>query len=246
VGTTDQFIPHLEQYCDRWCERCQLTARCAAFAERASHGGGALASPTAADAWQELQSALETALKVLQRARAATSPGPRAHRWADPARDACSSQPADPVTTAARAYLRLVVAWLEAERGWLHDKRLAIRRQLQASADPAAAVTAAEALCDALDVIAWDYSLIPAVLHKAVTERASGRRGGSAEGLAKLALVSIDRSTSAWLRVRAARLGQPETVVPVLAQLDRLRRVVEGEFRGARTFVRPGFDACYH
>ena len=28
----DQFIPGIYNYCDRWCERCPLTARCRVFA----------------------------------------------------------------------------------------------------------------------------------------------------------------------------------------------------------------------
>ena len=245
MSTTSQFIPHLEQYCDRWCERCQLTARCANFAERSVQRAGSLPPPRDAEVWQELQSALETALKVLQRARASASPGAR-HRWAEQAGDDGLGQPLDPVTAAARTYARLVIAWLDAERDWLRDKRLAIRRQLHASADPAAVVTAAEALCDALDVIAWDHALIPAVLRKAVAMRGAGHRDLSPQGFAKLALVSIDRSIAAWLHVRGTRPGQPETVIPLLAQLDRLRRIVEAEFRGARGFSRPGLDACYH
>lgn len=244
MGTPDTFIPGLEQYCDRWCERCPLKARCATFARPLSRGGRPGASPDEAHAWQELQSALEATLELLQ--QATSSADARARRWAAPARDEHRGAPAHPVIAAAYGYTRLVTAWLDAERGWLHDKRLAIRRQLHASADPAAAIAAAEALCDALDVIAWDHTLIPAVLSRAVGGRGAPQPYESPQGLAKLALVSIDRSVSAWLRVRAARSGQPETVIPVLAQLDRLRRMVEGEFRGARAFTRPGFDACYH
>jgi len=244
MGTPDTFIPGLEQYCDRWCERCRLKARCAIFAQPHNQGGRPGASPDGTLAWQELQSALEAALKLLQ--QATSSSDARARRWAAPTRDDPHGAPTHPVIAAAHAYTRLVTAWLDTERGWLHDKRLAIRRQLHASADPAAVIAAAEALCDALDVIAWDCTLIPAVLSRAVRGRGAPQPYESPQGLAKLALVSIDRSVSAWLRVRAARPGQPETVIPVLAQLDRLGRMVEGEFREARTFTRPGFDACYH
>ena len=62
------------------------------------------------------------------------------------------------------------------------------------------------------------------------------------DGSAKVALIGIDRSIAAW---RMMQLSLPEragTIVPLLIQLERLRRRLERCFPEARGFIRPGFD----
>jgi hypothetical protein len=55
--------------------------------------------------------------------------------------------------------------------------------------------------------------------------------------------VAIDRSISAWLRLKRYRDDLPDSVFPLLVQLDHLRRAVDDLFPEARFFVRPGLDA---
>ena len=63
-----------------------------------------------------------------------------------------------------------------------------------------------------------------------------------ANGSAKVALIAIDRSISAW---RALQIWLPEkagSITPMLIELERLRRSTEQNFPHARSFIRPGFD----
>ena len=60
------------------------------------------------------------------------------------------------------------------------------------------------------------------------------------DGSAKIALIAMDRSISAWAGLRET-LGD-DSVLDLLVQLTRLRRETEALFPNARRFVRPGFD----
>lgn len=59
---------------------------------------------------------------------------------------------------------------------------------------------------------------------------------------AKVALIAIDRSIAAWLRLKEFFPDKTDSILTLLVHLDRLRRAAEKEFPEARTFVRPGFD----
>jgi len=62
------------------------------------------------------------------------------------------------------------------------------------------------------------------------------------DGSAKIALIAIDRSSSAWRVMQNALPEKTESTVPILIELEKLRRGIEQIFPRARDFVRPGFD----
>ncbi|PYS64049.1 MAG: hypothetical protein DMF76_05700 [Acidobacteria bacterium] len=62
------------------------------------------------------------------------------------------------------------------------------------------------------------------------------------DGSAKIALIAIDRSLSAWRLMQNALPEKTESTVPMLIELEQLRRAIERIFPRARDFIRPGFD----
>jgi hypothetical protein len=62
------------------------------------------------------------------------------------------------------------------------------------------------------------------------------------DGSAKVALIGIDRSIAAWRLVQLSLPDRLDSIVPLILQLERLRKRVEKSFPEARDFVRPGFD----
>src|SRR2546428_3270289 len=62
------------------------------------------------------------------------------------------------------------------------------------------------------------------------------------DGSAKIALIAIDRSLSAWRLMQNALPERTESIVPMLIELEKLRRGIEQIFPRARDFIRPGFD----
>jgi hypothetical protein len=63
-----------------------------------------------------------------------------------------------------------------------------------------------------------------------------------ANGSAKVALIAMDRSISAWRALQISLPEKTESIMPMLIELERLRRATELTFPHARDFIRPGFD----
>ena len=70
----------------------------------------------------------------------------------------------------------------------------------------------------------------------------SGDFSRDSDGSAKVALIGVDRSIGAWVRLRDHFPEKEDAILDVLVLLDRIRKRTESDFPGARSFVRPGFD----
>ena len=62
------------------------------------------------------------------------------------------------------------------------------------------------------------------------------------DGSAKVALIGIDRSISAWNILLPCFSDQERQILDLIALLENIRKRVEIQFPGARDFIRPGFD----
>jgi len=256
------YVDNIDQFCDRWCAKCAMTARCEAFARaRGDAPTGAADEVDDLEVLKNLRALVAFAVQALHsmavsdpkrppapphaaasiKPAVPTEPAPRPA----PARAAIASAPWPPAARllmlGVLGYLHLVRGWFDEERAWLEEKRRSFRTRASMSADPAAALAEAEALVDAVEAVTRDVALIPERIERAFDTAPADPK--SADGHAKVALISMDRSVEAWLTIRRARQGIPETVVPLLHHLAQLRQQLEGAFPGARRFERPGLDA---
>ena len=121
---------------------------------------------------------------------------------------------------------------------WLRDRADALR------------MTADAIIVEALDIVAHDSAFIGAKVHRALHGRDRSEHGEDAfeddavqndwNGSAKVALISVERSETAWQTIAAA---SSDPVATILAdQLADLRRLIIEAFPQAKSFVRPGFD----
>jgi len=104
-------------------------------------------------------------------------------------------------------------------------------------------------LNDITDVIRWYQYFISVKIHRALSGRAEDREEwpddettGDADGSAKIALISIDRSIGAWAALNTEFPEQEDETLEILVLLERLRKTLESEFPDARAFIRSGFD----
>ncbi|HKP39162.1 MAG TPA: hypothetical protein VJT71_20045 [Pyrinomonadaceae bacterium] len=63
-----------------------------------------------------------------------------------------------------------------------------------------------------------------------------------ANGSAKVTLIAVDRSISAWRSLQLSLPAKMDSIKPLLIDLELLRRSIEARFPRARDFVRPGLD----
>jgi hypothetical protein len=220
-------IEFISEYCDRWCERCAFTTRCAAYAVEAALG-----------MCGDLKEALQLAVGVPMAVGDSRPPGefefikPTAeeqHAF-EAAIDAHARQIKDaPLTKQA---MEIAIA----EHRWLHD-HAAIRDSADA------------AVREAIAVISRNSVLIGGKLARTLHGRDWVKTEEARDddpiqndwnGSAKVALISIERSKSAWDMIAHATGDVAAT--ELASSLGALRAGVEAAFPFARLFVRPGFD----
>ena len=218
------FIPFVYDYCDMWCERCPLTARCLLFAVEPRRPSGT----SAADERARLQFALALATAVVE----VSSPEQQPVAKLDLAMCDVSTAPREPA-------IGHPLEFLARQYGLRADAFLAsLDPPLDDDGQPDAA----------LQLIARYHWLIPAKIYRALVSHHQvadvPELMADALGSAKIALIAIDRSLSEW-RALAARDPAPDNdarIEGLVELLLALRTAVEMRFPEAPYFRRPGLD----
>lgn len=265
MADPERFIDGIYNYCDRWCARCPLSARCRLYALEQQLG---TAGPNvdAADFWAALGtlSAADSELfdselveELSEEDFGFGSEDDHSELLSDDllaeAIEREEQVDRHPLVESATGYGVDAGKWLHAHGG---QARLAkLSRDVPITPD------------DVVDVVSWYGMMIGPKLTRAVSARldmdddaswetGSDWRGeaeetaeaiGEAErddaaGSAKVALLGIERSLGAWTIMRDLVPARDAEIVAFQKRLGRLRRQVDELFPEARTFHRPGFD----
>jgi hypothetical protein len=228
-------IDFISAYCDRWCERCAFTSRCSSYAVHVATAmcDGDLeaalelavgAPPPEDPAEAARQKAFQEELVACQPTEAELDETAREEEAREERLDE------SPITTGATRTCMLARAWLESNPDVM-------------------ALTPDPQLSDAVEVAGWDAYLIRAKLHRALRGRDQFTHGEAFDedpvqndwnGSAKVALISIRRSITAWVTIAAATGDL--AAATVAEELRRLEAEAERTFPDAWQFIRPGFD----
>lgn len=223
METQDGFIVGIFNYCDRWCERCALTARCRVFAEIArfdfEQDHGAMPSP---------------------------EPEPSCRSLGAMALEQCGGGDDEPGGLPAVAQ---VPRWdppkLSPDAQALEDRVKALGFRL-AAWQPLEGTTMDEGIGEALDVLGHYGVFIGAKIHRALFGLSLAEEGdvalSDANGSAKAALLAFDRLGDAWLKLVEHGAVSVAAAEPTLTELAWMTGEVERRFPQARQFVRPGLD----
>ena len=246
-----RLIPGIYNYCDRWCERCPFTSRCANFAIGEQH----FADPEDRDVhnerfWMRLGEMFLLTLEMVRETAEEhgidldTLAGETAGE-ADPIREFPGD---DECVRSAATYAQMVNRWFDSAEALWDEKREELVTQARLELPGAEPLEEAAGLNDAVEVIRWYQYQIQVKLARA----AGGQREETSEllegfpkdsdGSAKVALIAMDRSMAAWGAMLAHFPDREREILELLVHLTRLRRRAEEVFPNARAFVRPGFD----
>jgi len=244
LASNPDLISGIYNYCDRWCERCPLTSRCLVFAtEQVDHNG----SPGTHDLhneafWHKLNSILlETEELIADWAREAgidlTTVPDEEVKTRKRRRQLADNHP---LARAGKKYANAASDWLRKLDHTEFSERCACDVDREQS----------EQLEDAREVIQWYQYQIAVKIMRALSCRDDGWEEEpemadfpkDSDGSAKVALIGIDRSIAAWRLMQLSLPEYSDSIVPLILQLERLRKRVEKSFPEARDFVRPGFD----
>jgi hypothetical protein len=260
------FISGIYNYCDRWCERCPFTSRCLVYAtEKADEtfGDPDINDINNAKFWSRLESMFREVREMVVEWAAEegvdlqtieSEAALKEHEQQK--QDAKEHQ----LSLSARRYAQSVQLWFQEEFAVeqnVHDDTTGKSKSAEDNID----------ISDAVEVIRWYQFFIAAKMFRALMgfehevaddeladndiftdtefnqdEALLNVAGSNSDGSAKIALIAIDRSLSAWRVMQSSLPEKTDSIVPMFLELERLRRVAEQTFPHARDFVRPGFD----
>jgi hypothetical protein len=252
LARSEQFISGVHNYCDRWCERCPLTARCLNFA----FGEEQFSDPETKDIsnskfWQKLAETLHMTLDMIN--EMAEEQGIVLDP--DNAEELEEEHQLDEEVIenqlccrTARAYAEMVEDWFEAAEDFFDQKEEPYSTNERVTMPESGVFGGSADLEDAFQVVRWYQHQIYVKLMRAVRGSLEERTElpdefqKDSDGSAKVALIGIDRSIAAWGQIKGHLPMWEKAVGQILVHLERLCRQVEKAFPSARSFIRPGFD----
>ncbi len=234
-------ISGIYNYCDRWCERCAYTLRCANFAIGQKMDPDSQPHDRRKETlWPRLGAIKDLADAML--AKQADQPGVGV---AEKPKFKNMKRPIDRhrLGAAALRYMEFTHQFVEQNPD--------LGKQAnppEGASEPWSPVSVAEAF----DVIAWDHTIIAVKTARAtrrdkVDEEIENNPEfadipSDRDGTAKVVLLSIDRSILAWAVLLTHVPAFQEMGLSAMLTLHRLRTAMERDIPKARGFMRPGFD----
>jgi len=242
------YISGVHDYCDRWCARCPLTHRCAIYEPLESLPVNTSASFDAEAFADSLSDNLPNALDIIR-----ASVEQQGLDWNTFHQEALQQQLAEPELTRMEQTLKEraihygveVKKWLDQNSVWLEEKEEEINTKTNLGIDQNALF---HTLSDAIEVIQWYTFFLGPKISRAVRGLHDPTRldqdciQHDANGSAKISLIAINRSLSAWEILRSNFPERTDDLLDLFRTLAWLRRQTLVLFPHAEQFVRPGFD----
>lgn len=242
LANNPDLISGIYNYCDRWCERCPLTSRCLVYATEQENNNSPEGHDIRNEAfWQKLSDIFKETREMISEWAIEAGVDLLEPSEEDDARYRKKRQLVDnhPLTKAGKRYANAASDWLRDLDQTIEVSDLGVTESDR---------TDSERLEDAREVIQWYQYQIAVKTMRALSGRSEEKESEldgfptDSDGSVKVALIGIDRSIAGW---RLMQLSLPErtgSIVPLILQLERLRRRLEKVFPNAQDFVRPGFD----
>lgn len=243
-----ELIPEIYVYCDRWCEHCPFTERCAVFDPTDKEKDWL---ETDADEFlQEITATFEKTMSLLKNEADASG-----MNWNQLVADAKEVELEDPILPVdheeviklAGDYRRQVTIWLTECSKEIEETTVSHRQKFEIGIEKAEKNNSQ--FIDGLETIQWYYCLIEAKLRRAISglnsdfdENYEGIPQSHANGCAKITMLFIEKSILAWEQITAEMTDQEEKILDHLAALSRLSGKIQKIFPSHEVFIRPGFD----
>jgi hypothetical protein len=246
-----KYIPGIYNYCDRWCERCQFTSRCLNCTLVEDQFGDLQENDELNEAfWQRFSEMLQNTLamvKEMAKEEGIDINSIDAEKNCNNGDTIKENSLADLISHTSKDYAKSVGDWLNSNDYLFYEKEVEMNRIRLISSQNNPAKEAAN-INDAFEVIRWYQYQIHVKLDRAIksaSEEESMDYGDfpkDSDGSAKVALIGIDRSISAWNILSLYFFEQKTQILKLIALLENIKNRVENRFPCARDFVRPGFD----
>ena len=251
------FISGIHNYCDAWCDRCQFTSKCAIFRPMKD----SFDTPESKDInnkefWDSMTKIFADTMKMVvekceEMGIDTNFTDEEFEEYQIKAEERKRRTNEKIVPKMAMEYSDISRKWFEEEEKFLTEKAESMNTLYSAGVDCSDIVIEGAYIEDAIEVILWYQHFIyvkfmRAMLHDEDEENQDPEfkeiMSFDANGSAKVALIGIDRSISAWGSLLKRIPEKHDEILDILVHLEKLRKAAEKEFPNAREFKRPGFD----
>lgn len=251
-------IAGIYNYCDAWCERCYFTSRCLNFQMRKDmEEDTEIEDADNEKFWEAIADNLTDAADMLR--KIAEEMNVDLSNFSDEeikdyntGRDKIREKAeATLIAKMAKKYCDQVHAWHYKNESLFALKEKELGDQLIRNYQNDESIGQLFAINDAIDIIMWYHIFIYIKLMRALQGAADGEQQHWSEienitkdsdGSAKIALVAIDRSISAWVALGKYYPDNYYRTDDFIIVLGQLRSLTQQAFPEARNFIRPGFD----
>ncbi|MCP4690645.1 MAG: hypothetical protein GY859_21510 [Desulfobacterales bacterium] len=255
LAMDQKYISGIYNYCDAWCERCPFTSRCLNFTITEEHFSDLEDRDVMNEAfWDKLSEMLQIAFSMVSEMAKREGVDLDSADVESPFKDETpfeSDEIVHMTSHLADAYADQVDEWFADNEYLIHERENELNAATKIKLVRPGAPTEAVSLVDVIEVIQWYQIQIPVKIRRALDSHREELADPSedfpsdADGSAKVALIGIDRSLSAWGEMLNHFPALKDAIMKMIVRLNRLQKMIEREFPNARAFVRPGFDEIH-
>lgn len=240
-----QFIEGIYNYCDRWCEQCPLTSRCLLYAtEQVDDPNPATRYRRNEAFWRKFQDTFQMThdlINSLADERSIDLNSSDIEAVAKEIGQRRERTEENEMSQSASDYAEAVEEWFKREDTLVESIEIILKENMDDT-------DISRNIADSFAVIRWYQFQIAAKIMRGLSQREVEAEEPQpdwqkdSDGSIKIALIGMDRSINAWGSLRDIMPDKSKSVLPMLTQLEQMRRQTEKEFPSARNFLRLGFD----
>jgi hypothetical protein len=242
----EHIISGIHNYCDRWCERCTLSNRCAIY-------DGSYDADKEDFVTQLANTFAETLLMLeeIMKEHGVSMPTPEESR-------AFEEQQAKnrleikkhPLQQASFEYINLARAWDKSHQSDLEAFSQELSNHLDMGIEQEdTAIVKLDEVAECIEIYRWYLYLINVKFSRALNGKIYEADDDDdddypkdSDGSAKVALLAAERSLQAWVKLYQTLPHLSDSILPMMAKLHQCIKLGDATFVNARDFVRPGFD----
>jgi len=232
IAGRPDIIPGIHSYCDRWCERCAFVSRCTVGISEFEMDGPERDLQNKAF-WEHMSVIFQATYEMI-------AEGAREMGIDLSQASTGYEKPVHHATTAeklAKEYGFRLLDWLKKNRELFDQKS-----ENFALINEQKVVT----FSDALDVVSWYSLFITVKIHRATLTPYSfddeETDNYDKNGSAKIAMIAVSRTLEAFAFLYNHLPEMEDDILKFLADLSRIKRLLQKKFPKAMSFKRPGFD----
>ena len=249
-------IAGIHNYCDRWCERCMLSAYCSVFAidpgvDPAQTETGELDEKF----WEQVSDNFEMVKEMIDEG---------AKKWGidlsemddekwqkeyeENAKNKAAFLENHEIKKLSRKYWKRANKWFESESKYFEERQEEMNRNLQMGIQENATLQIANEIKDSFEIIHWYIYFIELKFSRALSSQFEEEvqseliQTGDSDGSAKIALIAVQKSLEAWNSLLRNAEDKTDDIIPLLALLQKIENAAKKQFPNAQQFIRPGFD----